>query len=390
MYIAPHGLALTLTALALPFLVDSLGSQLMTGLDACQLIEEKSTTAQGEKWRLMWMPAALQLLDSPLLRVRLQSVLALAEPCRWYGPNNTGFTVDDKSRLVGAAFNYLSPYDTPAKRVAAALIFGCASSSQLPAALPLLVGFLQREDEPNCLVASCVALGLIAKLHHPPLSHYGVATRTVAMMRQADPRVSSAACLLAVIILTQEPGSEERQSFMEQMIQAGLLTLQVLRPLLTRANAECRDEAALVLEKLHTAVATSPLMADDAFLRLLLESMCDTNYSSSSNVNLSSLLSRLIDFATPVQRPLFLSAGVIPQLLGRIDFRHAPTFNGKKTTAQKTNWNILLALRRMLAWPECSVQPNQLHPFCLQLLQSSTLPQLEGQSSSAALNSAAR
>ena len=355
----------------------------MTGLAVCLSVEDRSPIAKVGEWRLLWMPTALQLLDSPGAAVRRRSVLALAQACR-YRPI-IGMSSTDEARLVAAALDALSPYDTAVRRLAAARIFCCARPSQLPVVLPLLVGWMQREDEPDCSAASCMALGLLAKLHHPPLTHYGVATRAVAMMRQADPRVSSAACLLAVIILTQEPGSEERQSFLEQMIQAGLLTLQVLRPLLTHAHV--RFSAVTMVAGLHAAIAASPLMDTDAFLRLLLKSMRNASdpLLMSMNHQLTGCLTELIHSAAPVQRPLFLAAGVMPKLLARLDFSHAAGSN-----QQKSNWNILLALRTMLAWPECSAQPNQLHPFCLQLLQSSVLPQLEGEPSSAALRSAAR
>ena len=136
-----------------------------------------------------------------------------------------------------------------------------------------------------------------------------------------------------------------------------------------------------VLLCLHTAVTASPLMADDTLLRLLLDWMhrCRSDGSPLPD-GLRSLLNELVHGATPVQRPLFLSTGVMPTLLDTLELTHPPG-----SRAHQANWQMVQALVDMLRWPECSVQPNQLHPFCLQLLQSGVLPRLEGESSVATL-----
>ena len=298
------------------------------------------------------MPTALQLLDSPSPAVRRQSVLTLAEACRYVLME--GFETEDTPRLVAAALDVLPPYDTAVKRLAAARIFRCAQPSQHPLVLPLLIGFLEHEDEVGCLIESCDSIGDLVDSHHPPLSQYGdVASKAVSLLRHGAPGVSAAAFKLirCIIRLSSE---EQRCSSLDKT---------------------CRREAAYLLARLKTAVAASPLMDEAAaFLPLLIESIGSVQCACPTLTSLCGLCARLIDSATPAQRPLFLSAGVMPQLLSRIDFSHAAG-----SSAQKSNWNILLALHRIMAWEECSVQSRELHPFCLQLLQSGLLPQLEGQ-----------
>ena len=148
----------------------------------------------------MWIPTAMQLLRSPWPAVQLQSVLTLAEACKYTLLDE--FTSDDKPHLVTAALDVLSPYDTAVKRLAAARIFCCASVAQLPVVLPLLVGFMQHGAEPDCLIHSCESVSVLTLTYRVPLSQSGVATQVVSLLRHADPQVSSHASWLVAVMLS--------------------------------------------------------------------------------------------------------------------------------------------------------------------------------------------
>ena len=171
----------------------------MTGLGACQRIEEKSSAAQDEQWRLMWILTALRLLDSPSFRVRQQAVFTLAEAC-------PTLSSGDRLKLVNVAlgcfhwWSYSASYVTvasPAVRQVAARIFRFAQPSQLPMVLPLLVGLMQCEMDPDCLIELCESIRILVDSYGSVILQPGVATQAVALLRHTNLRVRARANLLS-------------------------------------------------------------------------------------------------------------------------------------------------------------------------------------------------
>ena len=337
-------------------------NMLLLGLRACEKTVEAPMESRAAIVAI-WLPRALQLINSSVVDVALAAVEAVA--IAFVRQRNEALlTVEQKSNLAETALRLLPPFDTPAKCVTAARVCRLASLEQLDRLLPLIVGITNREAiDPDTLKRCCRNLCDLTKSPQaaatalPLLLAHGVTDAMVRCFTHTDTDVSAYAAICIAGIVRRSSAAVPVSA---SLTNAGLFALANVRPVLTHLEKRVRHKMARTFAKLHADVVSSPLAQEAEFMGLLVKLLEEQERVMAPNVCF--LLSSMIHSALEATHPLLLA------------------YSPASPNSLKQNRAILRVLRIVLEWEECKAvtAQRQLHPFCLQLLQSGGVPWLEG------------
>jgi len=318
----------------------------------------------------LWMPAVEDWLSRPCPLIQWEAIATLLD---YFSVRKTGFgaTIHKMVDTV-VKLSIKSPGDLCAEfAVLAAKAALFATESQLNGFVSVLCAIsTQKTAARSAIEQICSTLQTVAKRRasdlHTVMTSPQFASAMMALLQHPRSAMRSAACKTLALVFEETSDAQAKNQLKMNLTARGLVSAPMYAILLK--DADCRENAIYVLDVAKDA-ASDKMMQDPMFLRLLVSSLsCECLWVRQ---NIASILGSIVVhamFLGKTQDLLSAAVGLVPRLVAAIG-RQGETFG--------FHHRALPLLDSLLHTNEFKVEPNRLHPSCLQLLQTGILPDLE-------------